>query len=94
MIHRKSSIQSPYIVITRHGKTTNNNLGLFTGWQDAPLSPQGKREASEAGKLLKAHGIEFDIVYTSWLSRTIETAWRILDELDLLWLPIVKVTHR
>jgi 2,3-bisphosphoglycerate-dependent phosphoglycerate mutase len=45
--NRKSSIQSPYIVITRHGKTTNNILGQFTGWQDAPLSPQGKEEATE-----------------------------------------------
>lgn len=44
---RKSSIQSPYIVITRHGKTTNNILGQFTGWQDAALSPQGKQEATE-----------------------------------------------
>ena len=40
--------------------------------------------------MLKLHGVEFDIVYTSWLSRAIETAWAILDELDLLWLPIIK----
>jgi 2,3-bisphosphoglycerate-dependent phosphoglycerate mutase len=30
------------------------------------------------------------VVYTSWLSRAIETAWLVLDELDLLWLPIIK----
>jgi 2,3-bisphosphoglycerate-dependent phosphoglycerate mutase len=50
----------------------------------------GKLGASRAGQLLKLHGIELDIVYTSWLSRAIETAWLILDELDQLWLPIVK----
>jgi len=47
-------------------------------------------EAREAGRLLKIHGFEFDVVYTSWLSRAIETAWHVIDELDLLWLPIVK----
>jgi 2,3-bisphosphoglycerate-dependent phosphoglycerate mutase len=51
---------------------------------------EGRRQAHNAGKLLKLHGIEFDIVYTSWLSRAIETAWAILDELDALWLPVVK----
>jgi 2,3-bisphosphoglycerate-dependent phosphoglycerate mutase len=44
-----------------------------------------------AGQLLKAHGIQFDVVYTSWLSRAIETAWMVVNELeDSLWVPIVK----
>ena len=43
----------------------------------------------ERRKAWKLHGIAFDIVYT-WLSRAIETAWLVLDELDCLWLPIVK----
>ena len=80
----------PYLVLIRHGKTENNKLGIFTGWDDAPLAPEGRLEAKKAGKLLKLHGIEFDVVYTSWLSRAIETAWTVLDELDLLWLPIIK----
>jgi len=78
------------IVIIRHGKTEHNKLGLFTGWEDAPLAEEGVVEAKEAGRLLKLHGFEFDIVYTSWLSRAIETAWYVMDELDCLWLPIVK----
>ena len=82
--------KSPYIVIIRHGKTEYNKLGLFTGWEDVPLAEEGRIEARNAGKLLKLHGIEFDVVYTSWLSRAIETAWLVLDELDLLWLPIIK----
>ena len=54
------------------------------------MAKEGRAEARAAGKVLKLHGIEFDIVYTSWLSRAIETAWLVLDELDCLWLPIVK----
>ena len=58
--------------------------------EDAPLADEGIQEAREAGKLLKQHGFEFDVVYTSWLSRALETAWCVLDEMDCLWLPIVK----
>lgn len=82
--------QSQVIVIIRHGKTEYNRLSIFTGWEDAPLISRGRVEARKAGHLLKLHGVEFDEVYTSWLSRAIETAWIILDELDMLWLPIAK----
>ena len=85
-----SLLKRPLLVIIRHGKTEHNKLGLFTGWEDAPLAPEGIMEAKNAGKLLKSHNIEFDIVFTSWLSRAIETAWMVLDELDSLWLPICK----
>mmetsp|Transcript_6726 Transcript_6726/g.10643 ORF Transcript_6726/g.10643 Transcript_6726/m.10643 type:complete len:918 (+) Transcript_6726:182-2935(+) len=78
------------IVIIRHGKTQHNKLGLFTGWEDAPLADEGIAEAKEAGRLLKLHGFEFDVVYTSWLSRALETAWYVMDEMDALWLPIIK----
>ena len=78
------------LVILRHGKTEHNKLGLFTGWEDAGLAPEGRAEASLAGRLLRAHGFELDMVYTSWLSRAIETAWITLSELDSLWIPIVK----
>lgn len=78
------------VVIIRHGKTEHNKLKLFTGWEDAPLAKEGVVEAREAGRLLKAHGFEFDVVYSSWLSRAIETAWHVIDEMDSLWLPIVK----
>ena len=50
----------------------------------------GRAEARRAGEILKLHGIELDVVYTSWLSRSIETAWIILNELDSMWLPIIK----
>ena len=79
-----------YLVLLRHGKTEHNRLGLFTGWEDVPLIDQGRAEARKAGEVLKLHGIELDVVYTSWLSRAIETAWIVLNELDSMWLPIVK----
>lgn len=78
------------IVIIRHGKTEHNKLGLFTGWEDVPLAKEGVEEAKAAGRLLRTHGYEFDVVYTSWLSRAIDTAWNVMDELDCLWLPIIK----
>jgi len=78
------------VVMIRHGKTENNKLGLFTGWDDVPLATDGVEEARRAGQLLRLHGFEFDAVYTSWLSRAIETAWLVMDEMDCLWLPIIK----
>jgi hypothetical protein len=85
-----SVLSQPLLVIIRHGKTEHNQLGLFTGWEDALLAEEGREEAIHAGKVLKAHSIEFDVIYTSWLSRAIETAWIVMNELDSLWLPIVK----
>ena len=82
--------QDSVIVIIRHGKTQHNKLGLFTGWEDAPLAEEGIEEAKLAGRNLKKFGFEFDVVYTSWLSRALETAWFVMDEMDCLWLPIVK----
>jgi len=82
--------RDPVIVIIRHGKTEHNKLGLFTGWEDVPLAPEGVAEAKVAGQLLKRYGFEFDVVYTSWLSRAIETAWLCISEMDCVWLPIVK----
>ena len=79
-----------HVVIIRHGKTEHNKLGLFTGWEDVSLATEGRAEATNAGRMLARHGISFDVVYTSWLSRAIETAWLVLVELDAMWLPIHK----
>jgi hypothetical protein len=87
---RDPVLEQPILVIIRHGKTEHNQLGLFTGWEDALLAVEGRDEAIHAGQLLRHHEVEFDVVYTSWLSRAIETAWLVLNELDSLWLPVVK----
>jgi hypothetical protein len=79
--------KDPVVVFIRHGRTPHNNLGLFTGWEDPPLAPDGVEDAKNAGRLLKMHGFEFDVVYTSWLQRAIETACEYAH--DALWLVLV-----
>jgi 2,3-bisphosphoglycerate-dependent phosphoglycerate mutase len=76
------------IVLIRHGESEWNKANLFTGWTDVDLSEQGLREAHEAGKRLKAAGFVFDEAYTSVLKRAIRTLWIVLDEMDLMYLPV------
>jgi len=89
-IMKQGKSKDPVVVFIRHGRTPHNNLGLFTGWEDPPLAPDGVEDAKNAGRLLKLHGFEFDVVYTSWLTRAIETAWYCLDEMGDTWLPLIK----
>ncbi len=78
------------LVLLRHGQSVWNLENKFTGWTDVDLSVQGVEEARSAGQLLRAGGYEFDLVYTSVLKRAIRTMWLALDELDQMWLPIVR----
>jgi 2,3-bisphosphoglycerate-dependent phosphoglycerate mutase len=75
------------LVLVRHGQSIWNVENLFTGWKDVDLTELGKQEAAAAGKLLKAEGFDFDLVYTSVLKRAIRTCNIILDEMDLMWIP-------
>lgn len=76
------------LVLLRHGESTWNQSGLFTGWTDVDLTEQGVREAQEAGVRLRGQGVDFDIVHTSLLTRAIRTANLALEQLDRLWLPV------
>lgn len=78
------------LVLVRHGESTWNELNKFTGWADVPLNAKGVEEATAGGKLLKEGGFTFDIAYTSTLKRAIKTLWIILEELDLMYIPIVR----
>ncbi|WP_337176234.1 2,3-diphosphoglycerate-dependent phosphoglycerate mutase [Paludisphaera sp.] len=80
----------PKIVLLRHGESIWNKENLFTGWYDVDLSEQGRVEAKRAGEALKAEGFTFDVAFTSVLKRAIRTLWMTLDELDLMWIPVVK----
>jgi len=82
--------KEPVVVLIRHGRTTHNKLALFTGWEDPPLAKEGVEDARNAGQLLKKHGYEFDVVYSSWLYRAIQTAYYVQEEMDSLWLPLIK----
>jgi len=78
------------LVLVRHGESTWNVENKFTGWTDVDLSPKGMTEAHEAGRLLREEGYTFDVAYTSLLKRAIRTLDIVLDEMDLLWLPVHK----
>jgi 2,3-bisphosphoglycerate-dependent phosphoglycerate mutase len=78
------------VVLLRHGESDWNKQNRFTGWTDVDLSEKGILEASEAGKLMKEAGFAFDIAFTSVLKRAIRTLWLALDEMDLLWIPVIK----
>jgi len=78
------------LVLIRHGESQWNKENRFTGWKDVDLSEKGVAEARAAGKLLKDQGFTFDEAYTSVLKRAIRTLWIILDEMDLMWIPVNK----
>ena len=78
------------IVLLRHGESTWNRENRFTGWTDVPLSEKGVQEAREAGRLLREGGFTFDIAFTSVLKRAIKTLWLVLEEMDLMWIPVTK----
>ncbi|MEQ6358366.1 2,3-diphosphoglycerate-dependent phosphoglycerate mutase [Thermoanaerobacter thermohydrosulfuricus] len=78
------------VVLLRHGESLWNMENRFTGWTDVDLSPRGIEEARESGKTLRAEGYTFDCAFTSVLKRAIRTLWIVLDELDLMWIPVYK----
>jgi 2,3-bisphosphoglycerate-dependent phosphoglycerate mutase len=78
------------LVLVRHGESVWNKENRFTGWKDVDLSDQGREEAREAGRVLKAEGFDFDFAFTSVLKRAIRTLWTVLDEMDRMWIPVQK----
>ncbi len=81
------------IVLLRHGQSTWNLENLFTGWTDVDLSDQGRQEAKQAGVLMKEEGFEFDLIYTSVLKRAIRTMQLAVDEMDQMWVPVIRDWH-
>jgi len=80
----------PTLVLLRHGQSTWNLENRFTGWTDVGLTSQGSGEAQRAGQLLREGGYFFDIAYTSVLKRAIKTLWIALEEMDQMWIPVVR----
>jgi 2,3-bisphosphoglycerate-dependent phosphoglycerate mutase len=78
------------LVILRHGESAWNQENRFTGWKDVDLTAKGIEEAKAAGRLLAAEGYDFDIAFTSVLKRAIRTLNFALEEMDRLWLPVIK----
>ncbi|CAR27182.1 ZYRO0C10824p [Zygosaccharomyces rouxii] len=78
----------PKLVLIRHGQSEWNEKNLFTGWVDVKLSATGEKEAKRAGELLREKNVKPDVLYTSKLSRAIQTANIALTEADRLWIPV------
>ena len=76
------------LVLLRHGESVWNRENRFTGWTDVDLTARGSDEARRAGRLLAQAGNSFDVAYTSLLKRAIRTLWLVLDEMDLMWIPV------
>ena len=78
------------LVLLRHGESTWNRENLFTGWTDVDLSERGLHEAIESGRLHKEDGYVFDVAFTSVLKRAIRTLWLVMDEMDMMWIPVIR----
>ena len=78
------------LVLCRHGQSEWNQKNLFTGWTDVDLTGKGEQEAVDAARSLKELDVKFDIAFTSVLKRAIRTLWIMLDELDCMWIPVVR----
>lgn len=78
------------VVLLRHGESEWNLSNRFSGWKDVDLTETGRAEAIAAGRLLKGEGFDFDLAYTSVLRRAIRTLWIVLDEMELMWIPVVR----
>ncbi len=78
------------LVLVRHGQSTWNLENRFTGWIDVGLSELGIKEAKSAARLLLEEKYAFDIAYTSVLKRAIQSLWIILEDMDLMWIPVYK----
>ena len=77
------------LVLIRHGESVWNKENRFTGWTDVDLSERGVEEAHRGGKQLRESGYIFDLAYTSVLKRAIRTLWIVMDEMDLMWIPVI-----
>ncbi|NVM04114.1 MAG: 2,3-diphosphoglycerate-dependent phosphoglycerate mutase [Candidatus Helarchaeota archaeon] len=78
------------LVLLRHGESVWNLENRFTGWTDVGLTKKGIKENIYAAKILKDEGYSFDVAFTSVLKRGVSTLWTILEEMDLMWIPVYK----
>lgn len=81
---------SSTLVLLRHGQSQWNLENRFTGWVDVDLTEAGRAEAKISAEEIKKAGIEIDVAYTSVLKRAIRTLWIALDELDRMWVPVIR----
>ncbi len=78
------------LVLVRHGQSIWNRLNLFSGWADVELTEEGRRQAMRAGRVLCEAGYDFDLCFTSYLKRSINTLDTILEQMGRSWLPVMR----
>ncbi len=81
------------IILLRHGQSQWNLENRFTGWTDVPLSEKGRAEAREAGRKILVAGLKPEYYFTSYLRRAITTLEIVADQIDRMWVPVVKDWH-
>ncbi|MFC1762403.1 2,3-diphosphoglycerate-dependent phosphoglycerate mutase [Planctomycetota bacterium] len=83
----------PNVILLRHGESTWNRENRFTGWTDVDLTDQGIQEAHQAATTLTQERLSFDMAFTSVLRRAIRTLWIVMDDMDRMWIPVVRDWH-
>jgi 2,3-bisphosphoglycerate-dependent phosphoglycerate mutase len=78
------------LILLRHGVSDWNLQNRFTGWHDIDLAPEGVVEAKRAARLLRESDTDFDVAHTSLLKRSIRTLWIVMDELDRMWVQVIR----
>lgn len=75
------------LILVRHGESLWNKENRFTGWEDPLLSEKGEAEALCAGTAISQAGLDFDVAYTSMLTRAIQTLHLLEINARLSWVP-------
>ena len=73
------------LIFVRHAEAEGNYLRIFHGWTDSGITDKGHVQAKKAAERLK--DIPIDVLYSSSLKRTIQTAQYIA---DIKGLPIIR----
>lgn len=76
------------LILVRHGQSEWNEKNLFTGWVDVELTDRGRAEAARAGQLLNEAELAPEILYTSLLTRAIDTANITLKTAGRAWIDV------
>lgn len=67
-------LSMPTLILLRHGQSVSNRQHRFTGWNDVALTERGRRQAEQAGRLIREAGYPVDIWFSSVLGRSVESA--------------------
>ena len=79
-----------FLVLVRHGQSEWNAKNLFTGWKNPDLTSDGKKEAINAGSLIKERNIQFSMMFTSALKRAQITGQIVLDAIEQPDIEVIK----